>query len=468
MASRTTQVVNESDCRQEQKTTAPEIDRSTTNGKEPQTSFRGKNSTMKTFGYWLVSLVLMTGNVACGSDSNDSASGAGMGGSGSHAASGSGGTSGSEGTTATGGSAGSTENGGTAGVGGTSASGGSAGTSGAYASGGSAGTSGTSASGGSAGTSGTSASGGSAGTGGASATSGSAGSSGTGTSGSSGANGECAETDGSPPNLLIDYGFEDWTGLAETTPGYIFSTSYAEYWDRHTSGTEVVSNCGANMPHCGTHFLHINFFTGDQDACLGTTPTSVATSCNIGANLQYPGGNTTEFANDVASDTLFARFHFRVTGEWKLQPNMGRLKFFRLYGTGGTGDGASAFVHIASGDNTNTGWWIYDPSGPSYSDIWGTSFEAGTDLQDGDWHSVCVRVDRNNDSNQTGNVTTTVWWDDWNMNGPPSGTRTVTVPEFGDRFSHLTLFANWSATYPESDMGIDLDDVQIWDGMPTL
>ncbi|RLB58006.1 MAG: hypothetical protein DRI90_17270, partial [Deltaproteobacteria bacterium] len=81
--------------------------------------------------------------------------------------------------------------------------------------------------------------------------------------------------------------------------------------------------------------------------------------------------------------------------------------------------------------------------------------------------SVCVRVERNNDTNQTGNITTTVWWDDWHMTGPPSGTRTVTAPAYGGDFSHLALFSNWSATYPESDMGIDLDDVQIWDGDPS-
>ncbi len=125
---------------------------------------------------------------------------------------------------------------------------------------------------------------------------------------------------------------------------------------------------------------------------------------------------------------------------------MGNLKFFRLYGTGGDGDGASAFVHLVSGNTTDTVFRIADMTGTTWSEIWGETFLAGADLQDGRWHSVCVRVVRNNDANTTGNVTITAWWDDWDMDGAPQGERTVTVPSFGASFSHFSLQQNWSAT----------------------
>ncbi|MBW2456380.1 MAG: hypothetical protein JRI68_17805 [Deltaproteobacteria bacterium] len=311
----------------------------------------------------------------------------------------------------------------------------------------------------------TSASGGSGGTGGAGGTAGTGG----GGAGGSGGTGGSSTGGAGAGVLLIDYGFEDWTGDAATTPGYIFSTAYEGYWtDDHLASSEVVSSCGAHSAHSGTYFFHRSFYTGAVDECLGEAAGSINARCNVGGNFDYPdgSGDGTDLGTDVHSNTIFVRFYLRMTGEWKLQPDMGFLKFLRLYGNGAGGDPSSAFVHLECGDHTNTHWRIMDGTLDGWSNVWGPDFTAGADLQDGQWHSVCASFVRNNDTNGTGNVTTTVWWDDWEMAGQPAGSRTVTVPDFGDGFSHIVVQSNWSATYPVSPMGIDIDDFQLWDGMP--
>jgi hypothetical protein len=113
--------------------------------------------------------------------------------------------------------------------------------------------------------------------------------------------------------------------------------------------------------------------------------------------------------------------------------------------------------------NTNTRFYIYDPSGAGY----GTLFSAGADLQDGNWHSMTIVVVLNNTTNAAGNVTARVWFDDWDMTGSPNGERTVTCPSFGSDFFYFAFAQNWSATYPASLMGMDLDDIEVWNGLPS-
>jgi len=157
------------------------------------------------------------------------------------------------------------------------------------------------------------------------------------------------------------------------------------------------------------------------------------------------------------------RCRFRTTDEWKNQTSVyGYCKCFRLYGIGGGTDPASAIVHLSRANPTNTTFFIYDPSILSYA-----HFSAGRDLIDGNWHSIGVKVVRNNDINASGNVTVSVWWDDYNLTSNPTATKTITCPEFGGGFQYIQMAQNWSATYPTSLMGIDFDDIEVWDGMPT-
>lgn len=266
--------------------------------------------------------------------------------------------------------------------------------------------------------------------------------------------------------LVIDYGFEDWTGDANTTPNYIFSTNYQEYWQEHLASTEVVqqsSVCGDRAPFEGKYYLHRNFWTGGFDPCLNSQATSINARMQIGVNGRYPlnSGNDVELRTAITKDTLTFRFYFRTTGDWKNQSSMGKCKFFRLYGTGGGSDPSSLIIHYNAG-NTNS-FQIYDPSNLSY----GPNFYPKNDMQDGNWHSMVVVVIINNHTNDSGNITAIFWIDDWDMKGNPLGSRTITAPAFGDRFSYIDLQQNWSATYPSSSMGIDIDKIQLWNGLPS-
>ena len=75
---------------------------------------------------------------------------------------------------------------------------------------------------------------------------------------------------------VMSYGFEDWTGDAVTTPGYIFSASYPGTWKAHESQTEVVSGgrgCGGRTAHAGKYYWHMTWYDGGKvDPCLGTRP----------------------------------------------------------------------------------------------------------------------------------------------------------------------------------------------------
>ena len=262
---------------------------------------------------------------------------------------------------------------------------------------------------------------------------------------------------------LIDYGFEDYTGDVETTPGYIFTGSASTYWDDHLASTEVVSNCNGETAHSGTYYLHQNFYTGGTDACLGGAPSSVNDHGNVGLNSTYPTtgyGDNTQFSTDITSDTLVVRFYLRTQGNWASVSPAGNCKFTRTYGTGGGADNSSLITHYNTSANAV---YIYDPSIISY----GTGATLTTSLYNGNWHGMAVMIVINNHTNSSGNITASVWWDDYDMSGSPILTRTVTCPAWGSAFNYFDFWQNWSATYPTGSMGIDVDDIQVWDGFPT-
>ena len=53
------------------------------------------------------------------------------------------------------------------------------------------------------------------------------------------------------------------------------------------------------------------------------------------------------------------------------------------------------------------------------------------------------------------------------MSGGANGERTITAPEWGSSFGNIYFYNNFSATNPTSLMGIDYDNIEVWDGMPT-
>jgi len=239
---------------------------------------------------------------------------------------------------------------------------------------------------------------------------------------------------------IFEYGFEDWTGNAETTPNYFSSNNSTTYWLDHETATEVVtsgnSNCGNRNAYSGNFYFHQNFYEGGSDPCLGTTPRSINPHTNIGFNGPIPEDpkNNFEISNEWMSDTMTVRFYFRTTDDW---PNAvtNYMKFIRVYG----GGNSSQILHLSDDgttfditdhphpDNVNPGW-------ADYHNI----FTAPINWNDHNWHSVTMVLKRLNDINTAPNLEIKVWWDDWDMGQVADGTAETYVSDFGKSF--VTLY----------------------------
>ncbi len=271
---------------------------------------------------------------------------------------------------------------------------------------------------------------------------------------------------------VIDYGFEDWTGdngNVSPAPNYIFGTSYEGYWTNHRNGTEVVAsgdnNCGGRTARSGNYYWHHNFYTGAVDDCLGTQPTSLNSANNIGKDYSFPTGEKNTFSlSSIQSNIITIRFYFRVTGDWSsnqtdLDGGAG-LKFIRLYGGDGAGDDSSMLLKILNtGDSSTPEFAIGALSGYTFYNI-------PINWQDGNWHSVTMITTRNNDTNSGNNITIQFWVDDWDGTGT-GYTRSINVADAGSSYDHIAVMTNWSNRVPVNDLGLDMDDFEVWDGLPT-
>jgi hypothetical protein len=269
---------------------------------------------------------------------------------------------------------------------------------------------------------------------------------------------------------IIDYGYEDWVGWDgdnSPAPGYIHTTDYAVYWQDHMNSTLVVTeNAYCGSAYEGSHYFHIQFNTAISDPCLGRTATTTNNKGSIGANGTYPLGSkdTTQFSS-ITSNTITIRFYFRTSGDWTSNQatidNGGGLKFIRLYAGDGAEDDSSILLKMTNdGDSTDPLLKYYNPSNYTLID-----FRSGVNFQDGGWHSIVLRVVRNNDTNSTDNITMTTWIDDWGMAGAGySGT--ITVPDADNNYTHMELAGNWSVQSADELMSMDIDKFEIWDGLP--
>ena len=268
---------------------------------------------------------------------------------------------------------------------------------------------------------------------------------------------------------VIDYGFEDWTGDADTTPGYIYGSDYLEYWNAHKAATEIILNGDSDCvgdAHSGDYYFHQQIQGSPNvplfDACGDIEHGSVQAYNQVVSDANYPpdSGNDIDLLESINSDTMLTRFWFRTTGNWKTQikttgGNMGYNKFIRFITAGHGG----VLIMLRVRDEPTTTFYIWDST-----DLFSHQFDSGIDLTDGEWHSIVVRSVVNN--RDPGSVTQTVWWDDWEMEGD-GFSREVFVGglESGGIF-RMNIIDNWSATYPTTLMGIDIDDIEVWDGLP--
>lgn len=257
----------------------------------------------------------------------------------------------------------------------------------------------------------------------------------------------------SAANRLLNYGFEDWTGDLETTPGYIFSTGYPSYCDEHKETTEVVTNYDGLLPHTGNYFFLINAGPNMSPMPAGITAWHTESRTNVGYAGNYCGSNPFNI-DDIATGEVFLRFYFHVSDWDAVKTNSdAKLKFVRFY----------------EADDVDVMWMVYqnvaDNRDPQFGlDGVGNPYYTGTiaNFDASGWHRASMYV--NYTTGQTA-----LWFDVENEsldnatishNYGPGGV------EGGPTPSPIVIINNWSANNPTENVWFAVDDVEVWDGMP--
>jgi len=188
-----------------------------------------------------------------------------------------------------------------------------------------------------------------------------------------------------PEGMVFCYDFEDWTGSADTTPGYPFGEFNDERWELHKSHTEVLSSCSGWTAHSGNFFFYGNAFA-EYDSCLGDS----GGSRNTYFGKEFARGNSSGFIlEDVLDDQMYLNFKTRLAGDWKTN-TQAPVKFTRTqWLSGGMGDSSSNCVHYGGEEN-----YFMAPGYPESAHV--DSFHLdnlGIDFSDGEWHDFAYFLD---------------------------------------------------------------------------
>jgi hypothetical protein len=256
---------------------------------------------------------------------------------------------------------------------------------------------------------------------------------------------------------LLDYGWEDWTGNANTTPGYIVSAEQESYWNDHLADSEVVSaydptGSQTNLTsHSGSYFLLRN----DSSCCnldpavAGITRGDENDHFNVGLNGQWGGGNTFDL-DSITTGIYYVQFFFALNSNWVLSPSdRGDSKFIRWYTDGSLTN--NIYCHLS-----------YDGKLAIYANG-STRARTGvlSDINNWAWHKLAMMVNINTS-------TIYVWYDVTTptlANATLSWTGSLGVTDITDCF---VIQGNFSGNNPASLLFHAIDDVEIWDGLPDV
>ncbi|MFH1710964.1 MAG: dockerin type I domain-containing protein [Nanoarchaeota archaeon] len=294
-------------------------------------------------------------------------------------------------------------------------------------------------------------------------------------------------------NLVLSYGYEGATGwssdpndYSSPAPGYIHTQPTLDMFDDHRYSvivTEGGGDCGGSA-YEGQYFLHVQTSPRAYDPCLGRIADAVNERNFIGRpnTDSYPTGSTdnTHFGTVLAGETdVTLRFYFRTTGDWtsanggyrpdgSLNPNLdagGGMKWTR-WGIGRDYHGDANNILILVGndlDSLDPYFDIGDDSGTTWGEMH-NRFNSGINWQDGNWHSYIQHSHRIDATH----FEVSLWLDDWNMENTPFATTIIGVPDAGNGgYYFLGLPSNnWCASYPQNIIGVDMDQVEVWAGLP--
>lgn len=266
----------------------------------------------------------------------------------------------------------------------------------------------------------------------------------------------------------LNYGFEDWDTDIATTPNYIFTVSIAggggcnvSGYTEHEAMTEVVTSYdGASeanwTPHSGSYFFLRN---DSQDyaldpACGGVTMGCVQDNGYVGADYAYGGANNLDIENDISSGEIFISFWARRNKGFRTVTNY--CKWVVVF----TDDDPIYFHTLHKAGTTDDAWmyFYYRDEGYYLGDM-----EACANADDGNWHKWTYYVDFNNGKIYAWYDVTTETFGNctkiWDSGDGQIGSTTKAVS--------VKIQGNFSASDPSEITYHALDDIEIWDGMPT-
>ncbi len=272
---------------------------------------------------------------------------------------------------------------------------------------------------------------------------------------------------------LLSYGFENYNGDKETSD-YIFTWG-DEYDDMHYEASEVISSYNADemsqtwTPHTGSAFYIQNVSSGVyalSPSVSGITTGHVNAHNNIGygGDSCYPfdcdgNGSDLKIEDDITTGIIFIRLWARFNKGWDTIENGGRCKWVRVYSNGDQYD--TVYMHLQTGPGAwpdsvmhfycnHEGMWL--GTGVSIADVY-----------DGNWHKFSFYVNWNNG--------TILGWYDITTETLSNYTKSWVAADGaiggGTAPWYVVLAGNFSGKQPTEETYFALDDVEIWDDIPT-
>lgn len=274
---------------------------------------------------------------------------------------------------------------------------------------------------------------------------------------------------------MLSYGFEDWSGDATTTSGYIFGSNASGYWDQHVNVTHVVESCTVGgvswTPKTGSYFWYTNAYEGESDSCLnhaghvGTYAQFGMGPATYGNNPDFHYGDTINYAS--GDRELYAKFDVRIDPNYKTVSwvyssgsacvqSAAHLKLFRTYTRT---DGTDGGILYLSYDNKLGFCFTGEVSWSRNVDL---VVDHDIDLIDGEWHTVEVYL-KLQDTAGEGYGTVQTWVDGEQIHNSAD----LPMDATDNDFVYSYLMNNFSSCYPTGHMSMAVDNIEIWDGIPT-
>ena len=253
-------------------------------------------------------------------------------------------------------------------------------------------------------------------------------------------------------DLIYSSGFE----IADTYP---FAQAAQVSCDAHEAATEVVTSYDAATeanwtPRTGDYMFLQNDSRFIMDPTVpgitGTTDQNVNASNDIGRNGGFcDTSGPFDIGVSIPGDEIYISFYARLSGGWDDDiVNGGRCKWVKFETNDSSHD---IFWHL---------WTDNEGSELHYDNVTRDTATL-TDRTDGNWHKYSFYANLD-----TGRFTA---WYDVETETFDNATMDATLGAFGssNTFDHANIQANFSAQFPSAIMFHAIDDIEVWDGLPT-